>query len=526
MNSNLLLEFCGRALKYTAATQHFAFIGGTGSGKTVCIRLLLESIWGISTAHGVPTRMVIYDSKRELLPIIHGVFEHLGRTDAAEKITLFNPFDRRGVAWDICKDIRKVVHAQEVATLLIPSASGDGKFWTDSAQEIMAAVITSFIQHRTQWDLRDLVLALGDEATIRAITERRADTKRVVENKLAEQRTAAGVLATLSAALHPWRAIAIEWQKATRKVSLREWLKSGEGVLVLGSAETAETAVQTLNAVLVKRLSQLVLETQPEVPRDDPRRIWFVLDEFVRAGKLPGTVELATKGRSKGVCLVLGFQDLDGLRAIYGREVAHEILGQCSNIALLRLNSVATAEWAAEVIGKYRAIERRYGVSHSVSSAGFGSHSAAESVDESLIERLSVLPSYFQNIAPLDESEGIGVIAKTPYWLDKDGFEACELSVTRGQLFDEGDLWSASDRVIGYDYADTPEWDDSDDWIPEMLDEWTKADYERLEFEAPTGEWKRVYDPNSKTEPGADGGSTRGRTNAGRADDALSRGLN
>src|SRR5262245_1373559 len=121
----LQLEFCGRAVKYDAATAHCAYVGATGSGKTVSIRLLLESIWGIATTHDVPTRMLVYDSKRELLPILHGIFEYLGRDDADEKIVVLNPFDRRGVAWDICRDIRRPVHADELAALLIPSASGD-----------------------------------------------------------------------------------------------------------------------------------------------------------------------------------------------------------------------------------------------------------------------------------------------------------------------------------------------------------------------------------------------------------------
>src|SRR5262245_41534024 len=180
MNFNHVLSFCGRAIQYAAATAHFAYIGATGSGKTVLIRLLLSSIWGIATKWKVPTRMLVYDSKRELLPVLHGIFERLGRTDAGEKIILLNPFDRRGVAWDICRDIRRAAHANELAAMLIPSAHGDGKFWTDAAQTVVGQVIQSFIQFRKPWDLRDLCCALETQESIRSVVGRTDCTSWVI----------------------------------------------------------------------------------------------------------------------------------------------------------------------------------------------------------------------------------------------------------------------------------------------------------------------------------------------------------
>src|SRR5262245_2108415 len=118
--SDFELTFGGSAVNYDAATAHFAFIGSSGSGKTTAIRLLMQSIFGIATKYGIPTRALVYDSKRELLPVLHGIFRRLGRTDAEQKITLLNPFDVRGVAWDIAADIKEPAHAQELATILVP----------------------------------------------------------------------------------------------------------------------------------------------------------------------------------------------------------------------------------------------------------------------------------------------------------------------------------------------------------------------------------------------------------------------
>ncbi|HKX27028.1 MAG TPA: type IV secretion system DNA-binding domain-containing protein [Blastocatellia bacterium] len=495
---NLVLCFCGRAIDYAAATANFLYVGAVGSGKTVLIRLLLQSIWGIATRHHVPTRMLVYDSKRELLPVLYGIFERLGRTDAAEKITLLNPFDTRGVAWDMAKDIRRASHANELAAMLIPSAGGDGRFWSESAQAVVGQIIQSFIQERRPWDLRDICCAVETVASIRAVVKRSARTRWVLDTFLNENepKTTIGVMATIHAALRPFRDIAIQWQRAPRKISLGEWLHSQvDRVLVLGSAETSATAVEALNAILFKRLSQMILEEEQELGQNDPRRIWIILDEFVRAGRLPGAVELATKGRSKGAAMVLGFQDVDGLRAVYGKEVAHEILGQCSNIALLRMNSTETAEWASDVVGEYRSRDRRHSTSSGTNISRDTSISNGQSEDEMITDRRAVLPSYFQRIPPVSKGPGIGGVFLTPYWTEP-GLEASQHLIESTWLFKAGNLWPLSAQIKGYEFRDVPESaeDDSAEW----LKPWDDADYDRLNVKRPPSEEKRDDDPNQQ----------------------------
>jgi hypothetical protein len=81
------------------------------------------------------------------------------------------------------------------------------------------------------------------------------------------------------------------------------------------------------------------------------RRTWFFLDEVREAGKLELLGRLLTKGRSKGVALDLGFQDISGMREAYGQELADELLGQCNTKILLRVNSPQSAAWAAKQRG-------------------------------------------------------------------------------------------------------------------------------------------------------------------------------
>ena len=57
--------------------------------------------------------------------------------------------------------------------------------------------------------------------------------------------------------------------------------------------------------------------------------------------------------------MALTFQEIEGLREVYGEKIAHEITGQCGNKVFLRLGSPQTAEWASSFFGEQEWIEVR-----------------------------------------------------------------------------------------------------------------------------------------------------------------------
>jgi hypothetical protein len=69
---------------------------------------------------------------------------------------------------------------------------------------------------------------------------------------------------------------------------------------------------------------------------------------------------LLNMGRSKGACVVLGFQDVAGMRAAYGAAVAHELTGQCGYKSFLRTGSQDTALWAQEHFGMVEQLTPQY----------------------------------------------------------------------------------------------------------------------------------------------------------------------
>lgn len=382
------------------ATEHFLVAGTTGSGKTVLINMLMKS----ALQHGPPRRAVLYDSKQELAPLLDGM-------GLRSRTRLLHPYDTRSCAWDMARDITGPLSARQMATILVPEESGareNSAFFTDAVRDLLTGVFLAFIRcmpNKEAWTFRDVVLTMLYEPYLRAILGIGKDHNLPMLSRLynsyvggADRRTWANIRATISTKISVYESIAAVWHRAMtqadrpeaeRRFSITEWLDDTNWknadfrpILVLGNDEAARTALDAVNAALFKRLTELIISRR-EQTRDEQRsgqnQTWVFLDEVREAGRLDGLSRLLTKGRSKGVCAVLGFQDIDGLRAVYGKEIAHEITGQCNTIAILKMNSPSTADWGAEQFGRYLASESR--LSESVSTEGI-SYSVQETHEQ------------------------------------------------------------------------------------------------------------------------------------------------
>ena len=85
-------------------------------------------------------------------------------------------------------------------------------------------------------------------------------------------------------------------------------------------------SLDAINQAIFKRAAELLL-AQDESPE---RETWIILDELREAGKLDGLTSLLSKGRSFGARVVVGFQDIEGLRAVYGEKEANEMPPDCA----------------------------------------------------------------------------------------------------------------------------------------------------------------------------------------------------
>lgn len=380
------LSWGGCRLPSSVANLHWLVCGTTGSGKTMLQRLLMQDALS-RICHKSDTRALIYDAKHDVYSLLKGM-------KLSCPVRLLNPMDQRCVAWDIARDCNNPATAVQLSHVLISDHhDGPNAFFTKGARDLLAGVILAFILHAPgRWSLRDVIFATSNEDSLRELLGRSPHTNDRLRY-FSEPRTLANLLSTLAAELAPFVPIAAAWDHAVNKVSLEDWVR-GEFVLVLGCEEAVRAPLDAINRAIFQRAVELIL-AQPDNPT---RRTWVFLDEVREAGKLDGLRSLLNKGRSKGACVVLGFQAIEGLWDAYGKEAAEELAGECNHKALLRVESPETAEWASRVVGEYEAMEIK---------KSQGPNGGPPSLTEDIVRRPSLLPSEFTALPVTNPTNGL-----------------------------------------------------------------------------------------------------------------------
>lgn len=376
-----------RNLPVTEAVKHLAVIGAVGSGKTTLIQLYLQSLAPrFRPDWPRPEQLIVFDGKCDVVPLLAG----LGLPPGHDHVYLLNPYDERGVAWDIAEGAQGSLMARHLATLLIPEEPrSQSRYFSDAARDLVYAVILALnkIAH-DRWTFRDLICALDSPERIRAITARHARAQVIARRLLDDDKHAFGVLSTIGTKIVPFEPVAALWHSSRNRkpFRIREFLQR-PGVLVLGNDPVLRDSIWPINALLLKALTQEILR------RGETRqpRHWFVLDEFPAMEKVDCIHDLLRRGRSKGAAVLLGLQGLEGLIEVYQENGANDILSQCSAKTFLRVGGPKTAQWAESYFGKLRQPEQ-------VWSESWNKEGHSTSVQYNLTERSLFLASVFLNL--------------------------------------------------------------------------------------------------------------------------------
>jgi len=363
----------GVLLPSKAVKEHVAFVGAPGSGKTLSIRMYLQQLLPLVKPKS-NCRALIYDVDQDMQPYLHALKRYSGNDDAPPllhpniPVITLNPYDNRGYAWDIAGDVTSDETAIEVASLLFPLESNDtDKFFGPTAQQILRRVMMALHYNKPgEWTFKELVDSLKTEERIRRTMNSAPTTREFVETYLSaskdsghspnhEDRQARGIVATIGTRVAIYEPIAELWDMAIqeesrtgqrRRVSLKEWSES-EMVLLLGTNDARTETLSRINQVLFNLAAKNILSQ--EVDPTDQRRSLIVLDEVRRIQKLDKLDDLLTNGRKRGVGIILGFQDIEGMRHAYQTQIAHEVIAQCGSIAFFRMAG-ETAKWAESFI--------------------------------------------------------------------------------------------------------------------------------------------------------------------------------
>lgn len=454
------LLFGGLQIQYQFATDHFLAVGTTGSGKTITIRLLLQGI-DHYMRNNKGTHAVVYDSKGVYISYLANF-----ATPALPIIDL-NPFREGAFAWDISLCTQDAVEILDLVNILIPEPKNpsETKFFTDAPRNLMQGIIRAFRDRvGNNWTFRDLILAMLSEDACRELLSDTVQNRQLLASYIdGDERTSLNIRSTIQSLMMRYEPVATSWYKAAqagRTIDLQQWSKTGSGYLVLGSQKTEDSAMESINRVLLNLLKRLWLEAPGT--QSMPKH-FLVMDELASAGRQTAISHLMNEGREKGVSVILGFQDISDLYQTYDKNIAESMTAQASHKALLRMEGDVTPQWASRIAGEAEQFEYTYGSSVGKSGDGW---SKSKSTTEQRTRKAVLMPSDFTTLPRVTMETGL-----TGYYVSPIGGGVWKHQYSGKDLFSPGGLLRPCDDSALPARATIP-----------TLQEWTAADLQRLQL--------------------------------------------
>ncbi len=329
-------------------TRHWLIWGSVGAGKT---QSMLHLILG---AIDRGDKVLILDTKGDMTATL------------TNDPVLVAPQDSRSLIWDVASDCKTKQDARELAARLIPASSDP--MWSDAAREVFVACVTYLQSSKgANWSWRDLRdVAVKDAKALYAIAASyHAEAMRVLQDPLSK--TTQSVLATFQAHMNVVSTLADAWaDHKAPKFSVTDWLHMTEParpIILQRDSKYPELSNAWIGGLLGLLASNV---GSPSLSESRTRRIWLFIDEFPQLPRLDHFSTFLDVGRSKGVIVVLGAQDISQIRAIYGRERADSWIGMIGTHIITRINLGRGAEEASMMIGDQE-IEKR---NKSISTVG------------------------------------------------------------------------------------------------------------------------------------------------------------
>ena len=330
-------------------SRHFLIWGSTGAGKTTAmLHLMLQAI-----ERG--DKVLILDVKGDMTATL----PRLGNIIA--------PHDARSLQWDIATDCRTPQEARELAARLIPESRSD-RIWSDAAREILIACVVSLqVRYGERWswsDLRELVVA---DAEALLLVAERCHPEAIQFLKEPGSKTTQSIISTFKAHMNLVSVLADAWPDSSRcrSFSVRDWLShpACHPIVLQHDGRFPQLTKAWLSGIIGLLASHAA---SPAMKENPGRRTWLFLDEFPQLERLDHFSTLLDVGRSKGISVVLGAQDLSQIRKTYGHDQADAWIGMIGTHIITRMNLGQSAETTSRLIGQqtvehYRKSETRAG---------------------------------------------------------------------------------------------------------------------------------------------------------------------
>ncbi len=372
-----IITFAGVEVEPKDEMRHFLALGGTGSGKSVAIRDILDG------ARDRGDRAIIADNGGG----------YLARYYRPGDIIL-NPLDARAHAWDLLREAKHDYHVDNLAAALFPTQGGaNDNAWTDRARTLLSSVLE--VLRREEGATVADVYRLTAQASREELAVLLEDTPAVMFLKGEKSTVFDNLRASCSAGMRALRRAA---EMTGPAFSIREWATSDSKAWVFLSY--LDDQKQTLDSLIGAMMSLAISSTMSRQEGDFPT--WFIADELDGIGALDDIDNAVVRLRKYGGRCVLGFQTVEKIRGVYGNDRAQAMFENCKTRLILQCagsDQRGTAFWASEQIGKVKHWKSSTSAGKSKGRGNKGEH-RGESATESrtLVTEPAVEPSAIETL--------------------------------------------------------------------------------------------------------------------------------
>lgn len=349
-----VVEWGGRLFPaYQTDECGYAISGPPGRAKTTLLMHFLSPIVKEVIDPTCNSTLILIDPKRELYPWIASQWPQ----DSPAPLELFCPSDKRTVTLDWDLDFPSMSAAEIFALSMFPEDLNVSQpFFGNASRTAVEGCITAIRSKLGRWDLRTLCLVMSNPGYMKKLIGGDRATRFIAELLSAKSgETAQNVQMEVTSKISKWRKVAAHLDRVGPggKLSLDHFL-GGPGALVIQREEGFERQHNSMNAMLLRRIGQILM-SKPEDPARK-RKIYIVVDEFPSLGYIEGLDTMCRELRSRGVVFCFVWQSWANVKAVW-KERADTIQGVLQNFMMLSSADLTDAKHCAELIGKERGYE-------------------------------------------------------------------------------------------------------------------------------------------------------------------------
>jgi type IV secretory pathway TraG/TraD family ATPase VirD4 len=385
------LTVAGVAIPFEDEIKHFKLMGTTGSGKSSSLRELVHA----ALYRG--DRAVIADPDGGYL----SRFYNPKRGDV-----ILNPFDARSAKWNLFSELRNAYDVDQLARALIPDRGSADTTWTSYARTFFSAV-TRQAQAAGITDIGELyrLLTAAPKEELKLLVDGTPAAPFLEEGS---EKLFGGVRSTTTD--HVKCLDYIRAQTGT-PISVREWVKSGKGVLFL---PYQADQIAALKSIISTWMRLAIFQTMSLGEGD--RRLWFVVDELDALGAIDGLPDALARLRKFGGRCALGFQSISQVSTTYGHGPAQAMVENCGNTLVLRCSASeggGTGRFASRFIGEREVTRLTHSFSRS-SGSGLSSDRDTHGHSEQHATESAVMAA---EIEQLPDRAGFLKFPSQPAWM-------------------------------------------------------------------------------------------------------------